>query len=410
MAALLASDQGGNEASLQATVNIIAIVLAYLAVTLFVVIGPGMELPLGVLLAIPAPILLLQTLQMVLAAGVVARSASAERIEEALSRHLTPGAPIAEDFKDGRIGSRTSGRITDIRHVGGIGAVTAQAPYVGFYLLSMLFTAYVLYRAFILAGGDSGLRLVCVVAVAAYSTYVALFAVAALKSFGAAADPDGVSPQMQVGTRGSQFLGMSVSAAAALGVLLQAAQPEDRTPLWMYFTVWAAIVSGAGWFLQTAFSQRVATRLIAATGSTGSYISAIVYWLILFPVNGFGTHPVTIAANLVLHFLLPLLILLRMSIGARSWEVRAAWLRLSFLLPIAFVVVALAAGSVTGTPSPYVFLRPHESLQLFLAFCAIFAAVWLFALRLWAPRGKGGKPSLVSANYPGVGNGLRARS
>ena len=199
LAALLASDQGGNEASLQATVNIIAVVLAYLAGTLFVVIGPGMELPLGVLLAIPAPILLLQTLQMVLAAGVVARSASAERIEEALSRHLTPGAPIAEDFEDGRIGSRTSGRITDIRHVGGIGAVTAQAPYVGFYLLSMLFTAYVLYRAFILAGGDSGLRLVCVVAVAAYSTYLALFAVAALKSFGAAADPDGVSPQMQVG-------------------------------------------------------------------------------------------------------------------------------------------------------------------------------------------------------------------
>lgn len=184
LAALLASWTYGNEATLQATTNIIAIVLAYLSVALFVVSDSTRQLPLGVLLSIPAPILLPQTLQMIWAAGAVARARSAELIEQALVKKTD--ASMKDLYSSGVIGSKTTTRLTDIRHAGGFSAFAAQAPYVGFYCLTVAFTLYVPYRAYVSQAGTPVGLIACVAMSMVYGAYIVLFALAALQSFGTA--------------------------------------------------------------------------------------------------------------------------------------------------------------------------------------------------------------------------------
>lgn len=386
LAALLASDQGGNEATLQATTNIIAIVLAYLAVALFVVSDSTKQLPLGVLLAIPAPIFLLQTLQMTWAAGVVARAGSAERIEKALAEKA--GETIKQLYTQDMIGSKTTTRLTDIRRAGGSSAFVAQAPYVGFYLLSALFAGYVLYLSFIAAQGDPIERLFCVLASTAYGVYFAVFALAAVRSFGIASSKTATPPVLTIGKDGARWLAGLIILLAGLGISFQAIQVEDTAPMYEYFTIWSAATNVLGWLLLEFVANKPFVRAVAAAGSIGSLLSGAVYWLSIFPVNGVGTQWETIAANVTLHLFLPIAILVRLGLGPRNWKMPGWWSTSSILLPLAFLLAGLWIASATGAPSPYAFLRPKGSPFLFSTFCIVFLLVWLALSRIWSNSAK----------------------
>lgn len=380
LAALLASDQGGNEATLQATINIIAIVLAYLSVAFFVISDETKAIPIGVLLVLPAPVLLLQTLQMTWAAGVVGRASSAERIEKALVDSLSD-TDLKERHRSGLLGARTTTRLTDIRLTGPAGAFAANAPYVGFYLLSAAFTIYALARAFGVAGTSATLRLLCVFGTGFYMAYLSAFAVAALRSFSIASSSDGTPMSLRLGWKGSRILGTAATFVAAIAVSLQVLQTEDPTSPWAYFTVWSAITTGTGWLLLDLGAGSRVARVVAAAGSIGCLLSAIVYWLVLYPLNGIGIQPLTVAANLTLHLLLPVVVIARLTLGEQTWRLDRHLSLATLLLPLAYVAVSL--GPANGSQSPYTFLRPQENLLLFGIFCVVFVIVWIVAGRLW---------------------------
>jgi len=380
LGALLASDQGGNETSLLATVQIVAIVLAYLSVALFVVSDTSKTLPLPVLLVIPAPVLFLQTLQMTLAAAVVGRAASGERIEKTLIE--SSGTDIARAYRQGLIGSVTSTRITDIRYVGTFtGTFQAVAPYAGFYVLSLFFTIYVLQRAFASSAHFTD-RLLCVMTFCFYSAYIIMFAVAAIRSFGLARSAEGMPPSLRLDVRLSRLSSLSVAIASAVGIALQAYQDEDPTPLRLYFTIWSAAACLVGWLTVTFVDLSIA-RFIAAAGSIGAMVSGVVYWVVLFPANGAGSSVAMIWANIVLHLLLPLAVLLRLIGGFPNWRLCTLLASSTIGLPILFSLSSLINFLITKSPSPYAFLRPIDAPLLFSVFFPVFLAVWLFASRFW---------------------------
>jgi len=148
---LLAADNAGTAVVLQVTVNLTVASLTYLSATLIVLNNSAFEVN-GVLLAVlPAPVLMLQLYQVVLASGVRRRVESTREIEA----RLVDIAGLAEEYAAYRIGSRATESATDpdvVRRVPGPGrrlaVVAAGLPYAGFYLLGLVYTGYVAWQLF----------------------------------------------------------------------------------------------------------------------------------------------------------------------------------------------------------------------------------------------------------------------
>ncbi|MFT3942371.1 MAG: hypothetical protein QM705_00905 [Ancrocorticia sp.] len=158
------------------------------------------------------------------------------------------------------------------------------------------------------------------------------------------------------------FVGIAV--CGAVGVLMQFLQQEDpRMPLW-YFTVDAAILS-------SVFASIAATRAkivyakVTAWLFTASIVSGIVYWSVIYPFNGIGQNLEMVLANILLHAILPVLILVsQLSLCSLPRETR---MLSSLSVPVIYLVAVIGSSRVLHQEVPYAFLDISIiGLQMFL--------------------------------------------
>lgn len=163
----------------------------------------------------------------------------------------------------------------------------------------------------------------------------------------------------------------AVLVVGGLGLILFAVQIEDRTPMLLYFTIWSAILTTISWPLVDAGGSREVT-IAARAGAAGTVLAGVVYWGGLFPTYGAGRYLVTIAANVFVHALLPVAVIVRLVRGPERLSVRDELLTIGWpLLYLSFTgLLALA-----GAPSPYPFLRPDQGANLWVT-VPIFIAIW----------------------------------
>jgi len=167
LAALLTSDNAGTAVVLQVTTNLVIASATYLTATFALVLSR--DVPPGVLLLLPVPVLGLQMMQMVLGASAVWRARSAELIEERLL-----GLIGAEAETRRRLGSALSSRITDPRYIAQsrdwrrVRMITAVLPYNLFYGAGILYTAFVVIRGILEVDGTWPRLVVAAISSVAY--------------------------------------------------------------------------------------------------------------------------------------------------------------------------------------------------------------------------------------------------
>jgi hypothetical protein len=172
-----------------------------------------------------------------------------------------------------------------------------------------------------------------------------------------------------------------VVATGCAGLIFQFMQVEDHTPMFLYFTVWSAILTTVVWpFVDTTNSKLL--RIAAQAGVVGNLMSGIVYWAVLFPPNGPGKYLLTILANVTLHAVLPVAVLVRLHANPRPETLRAREEFATIIHPLLYLVTSVVLDSAFGIPSPYGFLRLHtdanvwlNSMALLLVWCVLAAAL-----------------------------------
>ena len=131
-------------------------------------------------------------------------------------------------------------------------------------------------------------------------------------------------------------------------------------------------------------------RIAARAGAAGSVVAGIVYWAALAPLFGVGTQLVTILANVFVHAVLPVAIIVRLVHGAERFSIPDELATIAWpLLYLAFTVVLM----LSGGQSPYTWLRPSEGANLWVS-VATSMGIWFVivfilhgVLRLTARRG-----------------------
>lgn len=147
---------------------------------------------------------------------------------------------------------------------------------------------------------------------------------------------------------------LALLTAAGIGIALQGLQHEDPTPMYRYFTIWSAAVLclyGSG--LLARF--RVVDSYVRTAGSAGAVFSALVYLLVIAPVNGFGHEGLTIAANVVLHVMVPIAVL-GLYTRHRQWSSPPRMIAASLAFPAGYLAWALLVSTILGTAPVYLFL------------------------------------------------------
>lgn len=374
---VLATDYSSNESSQMATTTIVGIVLAYLGASLFV-LNRNDDLPILLVLLLPLPVILLQMLQMTWAVAVIRRAKSAELIEAELMRRTA----MASEYSSGTIGSLATTAVTDISHPKARGAMkavglTGQLPYYGFYVLTLAFTCFAFVQA--ATGQHSNMmatadRLTIACFAVLYVILFLIFAIAASVGFGIAPPAELSTPLGGLRPRGlkAQF---AVVFVALAGLFLQFVQTEDSTPMFEYFTICsvAAIVI----FVPLSMLLNViALDWLALTGMVGAVVSGIVYIAAIQPVNGLGSDWMMIAANLALHWALPVpavycLIFSRRLLSGVSRRARLATLA----YPVLYAAIVLTVEWWTGFAGVYQFLR-LGNLADYWPYLVGFAVLW----------------------------------
>ncbi len=173
----------------------------------------------------------------------------------------------------------------------------------------------------------------------------------------------------RAGVRAASWLVLVVGLA---GLVLFAAQVEDSTPMFLYFTIWCATVTTLIWPAVDLVPVPLA-RVVARAGAVGSVLAGIVYWAVLAPAYGVGRLLPTVLANIALHALLPIAVLVRLVAGR---EPRASWVQevATLWLPVLYLVFTFAVLAPMGIPSPYPFLQRGANLWISIP---VLTLVWL---------------------------------
>jgi hypothetical protein len=171
-------------------------------------------------------------------------------------------------------------------------------------------------------------------------------------------------------------------------LIFQFLQVEDHTPMLLYFTVWSAMLTTIVWPFVDITRSKV-LRIAAQAGALGNVLSGIVYWAVLFPPNGPGKYLLTILANLTLHAVLPVAVLIRLHARPRPETLRPSQELATAIYPLIYLATSFLLDSAFGIPSPYGFLRLHtdanvwiNSVGLLLVWCLLAAALHA-TTRLW---------------------------
>jgi len=193
--------------------------------------------------------------------------------------------------------------------------------------------------------------------------------------------------------RASSWIVVSIGCA---GLIFQFLQVEDHTPMFLYFTVWSAILTTVAWPFVDASNSRV-LRIAAQAGALGNLLSGIVYWAVLFPPNGAGRYALTILANVTLHAVLPVAVLIRLHARPRPQSLGAGAELATTVYPLLYLVTTVVLDSVFGIPSPYGFLRLHTDANVWLNSVGLLIVWCLLAAALHGTTHIGRRPPRLAA-------------
>ena len=421
------SEISANVGELQAATTIALGLLAYLASTVFLIDD---DLPTRLLTLLPLGVIFGCTYQMLRAGVVVRRAAVAREYERQLARVLGFEAELSRAM----IGSPFYGSVDDIGVIAqerGLGKwprlFLAAVSYVGLYALSVGYTALIM--AEVLGRKDSGAwgLVMCLVYVALWSVMLGgawmLFRPREVCSIDPGRDAVVVEEPSQAGSQTSAWRRpRRITPAAAIaapavvaiaGVIVQFLQDEDpRFPL-AYFTVLSAVLvalapiaAWAGWVAVSGVVWR--------SGAAGTLVSGGVYWPLLAPTAGVGSGPMIVSANVLLHAVLPVVVLVAAWRGARSSsprQLRTGWSTglapLGF--PAGYLAVVLVAQLLFDVRPPYDFVDVRKSgWSLVAASSVAIGLLFAGALMLLRPRGSVRQPRSARISRTGpMGRGRR---
>jgi len=187
-----------------------------------------------------------------------------------------------------------------------------------------------------------------------------------------------------------------ITAIGCAGLIFQLLQVEDHTPMLLYFTVWSAILTTVVWPFVDASTSRV-LRVAAQAGALGNLLSGIVYWAVLFPPNGAGRYALTILANVTLHAVLPVAVLIRLHARPRPASMSAPEELATTVHPLLYLVSTVVLDGVFGIPSPYSFLRLHTDANVWLNSVGLLIVWCLLAAALHGTTHIGRRPPRLAA-------------
>lgn len=367
LAALLANDNSGNETVMQVTVSITIALLAYLPLSATLASESANADP-RVIPLLGVPVVLLQLYQLILATSVMRRAASAELLESTLV------VRAGLDERREKIGSQADASVMNVERIlsdGGPGAVPrllgALIPYLGFYALGLAHSAFVLYLGYVeVAKGDSR-AFFWVGLVVTVSLWLVFFE--ALVAHYAAWCP---SP-------------ISLSLVALAAVFLQFVDEDPLFPLYYLTTVCAVLVGCLRPFAR-GLKRGQFLGHIYLSAAIGCVLSGVVFALAILPRNGLGHDQLTVTANVLLHFLLPLMVLGELVVFGVSLRTSTWFMTLA--VPAIYLVFSVVSQLVWGAKAPYEFLdaeRPGLIVPAALGF-AVLARGLVAGLIWWTRR------------------------
>ncbi len=158
-------------------------------------------------------------------------------------------------------------------------------------------------------------------------------------------------------------------------------QSEDPTPAYRYFTIWSAAVVclyGSGLLSHAETLE----AWLCTCGSAGAVFSGGVYITAIAPFNGLGDELLTIAANVMLHVVLPLLVI---GLYARQRRHLSSSVRtlMTLGLPGAYLTYSLLAAEITDSKPVYAFLDKTQFGHLGVVAAAVGGAL-VYTGVVWA--------------------------
>ncbi|OYO22122.1 hypothetical protein CGZ93_09505 [Enemella dayhoffiae] len=343
LAALLSAEDTGIQNAGQTSMALIGVIAAYLPVSLFAVYqGYGKE----ILAYLPLPVVLLMFFQMVQTAATSRRARSAAIVE----RELVLVAGLDQPYAEGRLGTPARNPIVNpyaiIAQRGDRWIsryVAAVLPFLGLYAIGIAYTWFLCSEAGRLNPDYPTRTWAVIVPVLLNLVLWSVFADSAMSYF---------TPRYKIN--------IWVPMAGLAGIWLQSRQPDDPTPAWLYFSVLsAAMITFAALTRPTKWRGH---DVIARAGVAGIIVSALGFWVAVFPVAGFGEHESSVWANVSMHIVAPIVTLLAIWYR-RTPLTPLRWSRVGLVLlfPLGYGAFLLVSRALWGTPIPYAFLNPERS-------------------------------------------------
>lgn len=360
LAALLSAEDTGIQNAGQISMAVIGIIAAYLPVSLFAVYqGYGKE----ILAYLPLPVVLLMFFHMVQTAAVARRTRSAAIVERELIRVAGLDGPYSRgwlgtparnpivnpDFIAREKGDRWMSRLS-----------AAVLPAVGLYATGIAYTWFLCSEA-ARQNPDYPVRMWAVIVPILLNLVTwSVFLDSAMSYF---------IPRYKIN--------IWVPIAGLSGIWFQANFPTLNTEPYMYFSLHSAALLTVSALLRPW--QWRWHNVIARAGVAGILVSAIGFWLMIFPVDRFRSPEAMVWANVSMHLVLPIVVLI--SIWYRHSPLTPMPWRevlLTLLFPVGYGLLVLVTHVGFGVPVPYAFLDPgSDGLGVTIATCIFTAAIFL---------------------------------
>jgi len=341
LAALLAAEDAGIQNDGQTSLALVGIIAAYMPVSLFAVYqGYGAN----VLAWLPYPVVLLMFFQMLQTAATTRRARSAEIVE----RELIAEAGLLGAYEQGIVGSPARSLITNpyaiVKQKGNRWVsryIASVLPSIGLYGIGVAYTWYLCLEASHLNADYPARSWTVITPVLGLLALWAVFADTAMSYF---------APRYRIN--------VWIIVAGLFGIWLQAAQPEDPTPAWVYFSVHSAALITVAAILRP-FRLRF-QPVIARAGLAGILLVTLLFWAVIFPEQGWGEHESAVWANLFMHVVAPIMTLVATWLERRETP-RLSWrgILATWVFPVFYLVLVLTMNRLIGSPIPYWFLNPE---------------------------------------------------
>lgn len=360
LAALLSAEDTGIQNAGQISMAVIGIIAAYLPVSLFAVYqGYGKE----ILAYLPLPVVLLMFFHMVQTAAVARRSRSAAIVE----RELIHVAGLDGPYSRGWLGTPARNPIVNPdfiarekgdRWMSRLSA--AVLPAVGLYATGIAYTWFLCSEA-ARQNPDYPLRMWAVILPVLLNLVMwSVFLDSAMSYF---------IPRYKIN--------IWVPIAGLSGIWFQANFPTLNTEPYLYFSLHsAALLTLAALLRPWRWRWH---DVIARAGIAGILVSALGFWLMIFPIDRFRSPEAMVWANVSMHLVLPIVVLVAVwyrhsSLAPMRWRDVA----LTLVFPVAYGLMVLVTHNALGVPVPYSFLDPAQSSWgVVIATCTLTVMVFL---------------------------------